>query len=169
MFLLVTQMFSLIVIIFPIMMVMLNMHLINHPASVIFTEALFRIAFAVWVMRGFFDAVPVDVEEVAMVDGCTRFEAFIHIVLPLTAPGLLVTFLISFTTGWNAFLSPLILLRDRNLQPITVGVWSLLGEHEVMWNLVMTGCLYSIIPQVLLAFVLQRYLKKGIMVGAVKG
>ncbi len=136
--------------------------------ALILTYSLVNLPFAVWMMKGFFDELPVELEEAALIDGCGRFGAFTQVALPLVAPGLVATALFCFMFSWNEFLFALILGRSK-VVPITVNVAGLIGGHEILWAEISAVSIVASVPIIVMAILLQRYLVRGLTLGAVKG
>jgi multiple sugar transport system permease protein len=166
---LVTNMISVLVLIFPLKMLMIAFGLDNTYFAVIFIDALFRLAFSIWMLWAFFDTVPKDIDEAAMVDGCSRIRAMVFILLPLIAPGLFTTLLFNIVAEWQSFTVPIIFITNRDLIPVTVELFSRVEELTPEWNVLMAGAFIAIIPELALAYGLQRYLIRGLTGGAVKG
>ncbi len=136
--------------------------------ALIITYTIFNLPFAVWMLKGFFEELPTELEEAALVDGCGRLGAFYKIALPLIAPGLVATALFCFMFSWNEFFFALILSRS-NITPITVVIAGMIGGHEILWAEISAVAAMASIPIILLAVFLQRYLVRGLTLGAVKG
>lgn len=136
--------------------------------ALILTYALINVPFAVWMMKGFFEELPHELEEAALVDGCGRLGAFVKIAIPLVTPGLVATALFCFMFSWNEFIFALILGRSRVI-PITVNISGLIGGHEILWAEISSASIMASIPIIILAILLQRYLVRGLTLGAVKG
>lgn len=166
--LLVTNMFSIMILIFPLKLLMLKFHLDNTYFSVILVDAVARLAFSIWMMWAFFDTIPKDLDEAAMVDGCSRLRALYHVILPLIAPGLFTTLLFNIVAEWQSFTIPIVFITSRDLIPVTVHLFAKVEEMIPEWNLLMAGSFITIIPELALALFLQRYLVKGLTAGAVK-
>ena len=166
--LLVTNMFSTMILIFPLKLLMLKFHLDNTYFSVILVDAQARLAFSIWMMWAFFDTIPKDLDEAAMVDGCSRLRALYHVILPLIAPGLFTTLLFNIVAEWQSFTIPIVFITSRDLIPVTVHLFAKVEEMIPEWNLLMAGSFITIIPELALALFLQRYLVKGLTAGAVK-
>jgi ABC-type glycerol-3-phosphate transport system permease component len=122
-----------------------------------------------WMMKGYFDRIPRELEESALVDGCTPLSAFARVTLPLAAPGLAALAVIAFVDAWNAFTFPLILTGQQALKPYTVAVYGFVGEYgEVQWHLVSAVAVASVLPLLVLFVLFQRALVSGLTGGAVK-
>jgi len=129
----------------------------------------FVLPFTVWMLRGFIAAVPADLEEAAMVDGCTRGQAFRKIILPLAAPGLVATAVFAVIQAWNEYLFAYVLLRQNNKQTITVWLDTFITTKGVDWGALMAASTLVAIPIVILFAVIQRRVAIGLTAGAVKG
>jgi N,N'-diacetylchitobiose transport system permease protein len=129
----------------------------------------FVLPFTVWMLRGFIAAVPVDLEEAAMVDGCTRGQAFRKIILPLAAPGLVATAVFAVIQAWNEYLFAYVLLRQNTKQTITVWLDTFITTKGVDWGALMAASTLVAIPIVILFAIIQRRVAAGLTAGAVKG
>jgi multiple sugar transport system permease protein len=122
-----------------------------------------------WMMKGYLDRVPSELEESALVDGCTPLGALVRVTVPLAAPGLAALAVIAFVDAWKAFTFPLILTGQPGLKPYTVAVYGFVGEYgEVQWHLVSAVAIASVVPLLLLFVVFQRALVSGLTGGAIK-
>jgi len=125
----------------------------------------------IWIMKSFFETIPKEIEEAAIIDGCDRLRLFTRITFPLTLPGLILTSLTSFGTGWGDFLAPMILITKRELYPLSVGMVYESQTPHGFYDLGLYSA-FSLIyaaPLVILYVVLRRYLLKGMVAGAIKG
>jgi N,N'-diacetylchitobiose transport system permease protein len=129
----------------------------------------FVLPFTVWMLRGFIAAVPVDLEEAALVDGCTRGQAFRKIVLPLAAPGLVATTVFAVIQAWNEYLFAYVLLKQNSKQTITVWLDTFITTKGVDWGALMAASTVVALPIVVLFAIIQRKVAAGITAGAVKG
>jgi len=157
-----------IAIVLPLFILYQSLRWLDTYQSLIITHTVMNIPFAVWILKGFFEELPTDLEDSALVDGCNRFQAFSRIALPLVAPGLVATALFCFIFSWNEFLFALILTRSH-IRPLTVVISSLIGGHEILWAEISAVGTMASIPVIALAIFLQRYLVRGLTLGAVKG
>lgn len=123
-----------------------------------------------WMLKGFLDGIPQSLEDAAMIDGCTRFGAFMRVVLPLSLPGLTSAFVLNAILGWSQFIIPFILLSKPALQPIAVGIFNFQGTYnQTSTQLLAAASVMSIVPAVIVFLVLQRFIIGALMAGAVKG
>lgn len=133
----------------------------------LFTLAV--IPLGTWMMKGYFDRIPRELEESALIDGCTPLGALARVTIPLVAPGLAALAVIAFMDAWNAFTFPLILTERQALKPYTVAVYGFVGEYgEVQWNLVSAVAVTSVLPLLVLFVFFQRTLVSGLTRGAIK-
>lgn len=167
--LLVSQMFPPTLLIIPIFVLMLETSLYNTYASLIITYGTFALPFSTWMMRSYFDTVPPDLEEAAMVDGCTRLQALARVVLPLAAPGIATVALFIFILAWQEYMFALTLTRTTEMRTLPVGISLFLGEYRVLWGSLMAGSVVVTVPVILLFGYLQKYIVQGLTLGAVKG
>lgn len=155
-------------VVLPLYILMRGFKLIDTHAAPILTHVIITLPFAVWVMRGFFEEIPKDLEEAALVDGCSRFSSFIRIVLPLSLPGLVVTALFCIMFSWNEFLFALVLTSTR-AKTATVACTEFRGWMETAWGPACAAATITIIPILLITLFLQRHIVRGLTLGAVKG
>ncbi|MCE7980879.1 MAG: carbohydrate ABC transporter permease [Caldilinea sp. CFX5] len=152
----------------PFLLLYARLRLIDTHVGLIVAYAMFNIPFAVWIMRDFFLALPLDLEESALVDGATAWQTFLRIVLPLSTPGLVSVAIFAFVFSWNEFLYALML---TNYQAITMPVL-IAGQNNtrgIQWWFISALSLAAVTPVVLIGLALERYITKGLTAGAVKG
>jgi arabinogalactan oligomer/maltooligosaccharide transport system permease protein len=125
--------------------------------------------FSIWNLKGFFDTVPVDLEEAALIDGATVTQAFFRVIVPMAVPALAVTVLLGFMTGWTEFVMAWLFLEDPSRFTLAMALRSLQGQYTTPWSEFYALALLMSIPPVLLFFALQRYIVSGLTVGGVKG
>jgi len=167
--LLVSQMFPPMLLVIPIFVLMLKLGLYNTYVSLIITYGTFALPFSTWMLKAYFDTVPLDLEEAAMVDGCTRLQALARVVLPLAAPGIVTVALFVFILAWQEYMFALTLTRTTDMRTLPVGISLFLGEYRVLWGSLMAGSVVVTAPVILLFSYLQRYIVEGLTLGAVKG
>jgi N,N'-diacetylchitobiose transport system permease protein len=156
--------------IIPLYVVLARYHQVNVLSGVIIVYVSAVLPFSVWTLRGFLMAIPKDLEEAAMVDGSTRLGAFVRILLPLVAPGLVATSVFAFITSWNEYIFARILLNDQSKQTVTVWLSYFLGtSRHTDWGALMAGSTLVAIPVVLFFLLIQRKIAFGLTAGAVRG
>ncbi|MBO0663826.1 carbohydrate ABC transporter permease [Jiella sp. MQZ9-1] len=168
-FLLVTQMFPLVMLIAPIFKILSSIGLTNSLAGLILVYSAFNVPFAVFLMQSFFDAIPRDLEEAAMIDGASRFMAFRQIIVPLTLPGMAATLGFVFTAAWSELLFALMLISKSDISTFPVGLLSFVSKFGVDFGQMMAAGVLALVPAVLFFLLIQRFLVQGLMAGAVKG
>jgi len=152
----------------PLFLIFKQVKLLDTHLALIIANTIFNLPFVVWLLKGFFEEIPVELEEAARIDGCSHLGAFMRVSLPLIAPGLATASLFAFIFTWNEFMFALLLTR-RTVRTLTVIVPSLVGGHEILWGEIAAIGVVSIIPGILLSLFLQKYLIRGLTLGAVKG
>jgi ABC-type glycerol-3-phosphate transport system permease component len=166
--LLVCQVIPLIVIVVPLFRLVQSLGLYDSYISIIVPLACLSLPFPVLLMKSYFDAIPVDMEEAAMVDGCSRLGALFRIVVPTAVPGILTVMALVFFAAWQTFSLPLVLANSTEKIPVTVGIYRLLAVISQPWHLIMAASIIAVIPPLIIFFVAQRYLVAGLTAGAVK-
>jgi N,N'-diacetylchitobiose transport system permease protein len=156
--------------IIPLYVVLAKYHQVNVLSGVIIVYISAVLPFSVWTLRGFIMGIPKDLEEAAMVDGSTRLGAFVRILLPLVAPGLVATSVFAFITSWNEYIYARILLNDQSKQTVTVWLSYFLGSSKhTDWGALMAGSTLVAIPVVIFFLLVQRKIAFGLTAGAVRG
>jgi N,N'-diacetylchitobiose transport system permease protein len=155
--------------IIPLYVVLARYHQVNALTGVILTYMTFALPFSVWTLRGFIINIPRELEEAAMVDGSSRLGAFVKILLPLAAPGLVATSVFAFITSWNEYIFARVLLNDQGKQTVTVWLSYFLGtSRHTDWGALMAGSTLTAIPVLLFFLLVQRKIAFGLTAGAVK-
>jgi len=167
--LLLTQTFPLVMVIPPIYRIMGQLGLINSLTGLIIIYTAFNTAFATFLMQSFFDGIPRDLEEAAMIDGCTRAQALRRVIVPLTLPGMGATLGFVFTAAWSELLFALMLISSDAQKTFAVGLLTFIGKFAVDWGQMMAASIMALIPVCIFFGFLQRYLVTGLTAGAVKG
>ena len=152
----------------PLFLIFKNLKLLDTHLALIIANTIFNLPFVIWLLKGFFDDLPAEMEEAALIEGCSHWGAFWRIALPLVAPGIVAVSLFSFIFAWNEFMFALLLTR-RTVRTLTIIVPSLVGGHEILWGEIAAIGTVAILPGILLSLLLQRYLVRGLSMGAVKG
>lgn len=125
--------------------------------------------FAIWNLKGYFDTIPRELEEAALIDGCTVTESFFKVIMPLSLPALAITVLFSFMTGWTEFVMAVIFLSDSSRYTLAIALNSMQGQYSTPWSEFAAMSILMSVPIVILFFALQRFLISGMTVGGVKG
>lgn len=167
--LLATQMFPAVASAVPLFMILEALQLLNTRTGLVLCYASTSVPFAVFQLRSAFEAIPVDLEEAAMVDGATRFEAFVRVVLPVARPAIAVTFLFAFMTAYNEFILAATLLDDETAFTLPVVLQRFIGEYAARWDLFAAGAIVVSLPVMLLFYQVQRHMVAGLGAGGVKG
>jgi multiple sugar transport system permease protein len=167
--LLLTQMFPLVMLIAPMFKMLSPLGLTNSLTGLIVVYVAFNVPFATFLMQSFFDGIPKDLEEAAMIDGATRFLAFREIILPLTLPGIAATLGFVFTAAWSELLFALMLISGNQATTFPVGLLSFVSKFSVDFGQMMAAGVLALIPAALFFLLIQRYLVQGLTAGAVKG
>jgi arabinogalactan oligomer/maltooligosaccharide transport system permease protein len=166
---LVTQMFPGVVMAIPLYILMDELGLLNSLVGLSLVYSTTAIPFCTWNLKGYFDTLPKELEEAALMDGASRWVTFTRIVLPLARPALAVTALFSFMTAWNEFILAATFLSDARAYTLPVVLNSYVNNYGTEWGHFAAGAVIVSIPVMALFFVLQRHLVEGLTAGGVKG
>ena len=153
----------------PLYKQMQGLGMANSLAGLIAAYPSFTVPFVTWLLMGYFESIPEELEEAAMIDGATRFGAFYRIVLPLSAPGVLAAGLYAFTQAWNEFLYALVFITDGRLRTLPVGLASFITGDVYGWGYLMSGAVLTTLPVIAAYIYLQKYMVEGLTAGGVKG
>ncbi len=166
---LVTQMFPATMLLLPLYVIMKKLALVDTLFALIISYTATALPFCIWMMKGYYDTIPVDLEEAAMIDGTTPIGAFARVTLPLAVPALVITALVSFITGWSEFIVARVLINTSDLYTLPLGLESLSSTFQTEWANYAAGSVLVSIPAVILFLFLSRYLISGLTLGGVKG
>ncbi len=153
--------------IIPIYVLMKNLGILDTPWCLVITYLTFNLPFVVWMMKGFFEDIPRAIEESALIDGCSQFGVFRKIALPLAAPGLAATAILTFIFSWNEFLFALILTGTKAVT-LPVGIIGYMKETGINWGYMTAGGMLALIPVIIFTILVQKHLVKGLTLGALK-
>jgi arabinogalactan oligomer/maltooligosaccharide transport system permease protein len=167
--LLVTQMFPATMLLLPLYVVLINLRLLDSYIGIVIIYSATALPFCVWQMKGYYDTIPAALEEAARIDGCTPWQAFRMVILPLAAPALVITALFSFMSAWNEYVVANVVLQDTAMFTLPLGLKLFQGSLTTQWGLYAAGSLVVSIPVVALFLILSRYLISGLTLGSVKG
>jgi N,N'-diacetylchitobiose transport system permease protein len=162
------QMVPLAALIIPLYITLSRVGQVDTLTGVIVTYVAFVLPFCVWLLRGFVAGVPKELEEAAMVDGSTRFGAFVRIMLPLVAPGLVATSIFAFIQAWNEFIIAYVLLSSQEKQTLTIWLANFTTQRGTDWGSLMAGATLTALPVVAFFVIVQRRIAFGLTAGAVK-
>ena len=166
---LVARFVPIIALIIPLFVLGRALHMLNSMTGVILVEAGFLLPYAILILAPYFQSLPSELEDAARVDGCSRFTAFLRIILPLSTPGLTACGVIIFIVSWHELLIPLVLNSERDFMTLPMVLSSLLGDTNILFNVMMALALLTLLPTMVLVLVLQKYVVHGLAAGAVKG
>ena len=164
-----TYMFAPVMIIIPFYILMKQLGIVNTRLALVLSYTTFCLPFCLWLLRAFFESIPLELEEAAMVDGAGRARAVWHVVLPLALPGLIAAAIFTFILAYNDFLFALVLITSEELKTLPVGVNDLFNATIVDWGMIMAAGVMITLPAVLFFAGVQRYLVQGWGAGGVKG
>ena len=167
--LLTTQMFPATMLLLPFFILLSYLGLINSYIGLIVIYSSTALPFCIWQMKGYYDTIPPSLEESARLDGCTRFQAFYKVILPLSTPALVITALFSFMASWSEYVVAAIILQDPKLYTLPLGLKSFQASLSTQWGLYAAGAVVVSIPVTILFISLSRYLVSGLTMGSVKG
>jgi len=152
----------------PLYVIVTALGLGNTQQGLILTYLTFTIPFCTWMLMGYFRGMPVELEEQAMVDGCTKLGALVRILLPLSAPGLVASAIFSFTLAWNEFLLALVITMDQSTMTVPIKLSMMVVGDQYIWGQLMAGAVLASVPVAILYFIGQRFVVQGLAAGAVK-
>jgi ABC-type glycerol-3-phosphate transport system permease component len=164
-----SQMLPTAAIIVPVFIILRTVHLLNSDPGLILAYLIITMPLSVWMMTGYFRFVPAEIEEAALIDGCSRLGVLTRVVLPVSLPGLVATAVYCFVVTWNEFLFALSFATDRRVMTLPIGLMEFSQEFTTDWGALMAGSVLMTLPIVILFFVIQRAFISGLTSGATKG
>ena len=167
--LLLLQIFPTVLLLLPLFILFSNFGITNSLLSLILCYTTMNLAFSTWMMSGFFDTIPTELEEAGMVDGCSQFQAFRRLILPVSLPGVATVGIFTFINAWNEYTIASIMIKKAELRTMTLGLQQFVQEYTSDWALLMAASTIAMIPTLLGLIFAQKYLVKGMTAGAVKG
>jgi multiple sugar transport system permease protein len=153
----------------PLFILMHSLGLVNSLWGVLLSYQSFNVPFCTWLILGYFRSIPEELEDAALIDGCTKTGVLFRIVLPLAAPGIVTAFIFGFTNSWNEFLYVITLIHSRELMTLPTGLGSYIMGDVFLWGPLMATALITTIPPIILFMFVQRYVVSGMTLGSVKG
>src|SRR5437764_10009994 len=164
-----SQLLPAISVIIPLFRMFKGAGLLDSLTALVLAYSTFSMPFVVWIMAGYFQSVPVELEEAARIDGASRFQSFIRVALPLAAPGLAATAIFTLLNAWDEFFFALIFTSTYSAKTVPVALAEFIGRHNVNWGLLVTGGFIASLPPIILSLVFYRYIVSGVLAGGLKG
>ena len=168
-FILVSNMFPIIAVVTPMFVIFRNMGLLNTYWGLIIPSVIITLPQAIWTLISFIDTLPYDLEEAAQIDGCSRFQSVVKIIMPLAAPGIFTTAIIAFITAWNEFMFSLVLVTRDSMRTVPVAISLFPGQYTVPWGDMAAASVGATVPIVIVVLICQKKIVSGLTSGAVKG
>jgi len=168
-FLLTTQMIPGVMLLVPIYILAAKLNLINSWVGLVVAYSVTSIPFSIWILKGYYDTVPIELEQAAMIDGTSQLGAFYRMVLPLSAPALSIVFLFNFMSAWNDFVLARVMLQKEAMYTWPLGLFRMMQQFQAEWGLFAAGSLMVTIPVMTLFMASSRFLVSGLTLGATKG
>ncbi len=163
-----TYMFPPILLAVPYAIIMGKLGMMNNRAALVVVYLSFSVPYALWLLVGFFQTVPVEIEESARVDGANKLQVFLRVVLPIVAPGIVAVAIYTFINVWNEFLYSLIMMNSSNKMTVAVALRSLSGQEVLDWGVMMAASAIVVVPSVIFFMLIQKRIAGGLAAGAVK-
>jgi len=163
------NMFPLVVFIIPLFILMQRLQMQNSYVGLTIAYLTFALPLGIWMLKGFFDGIPAELEKAARIDGCTRFRAFVEVILPLSTPGIIATAIYAFILAWDEYALANVLMHGTSMRTLPVGLAYFFAENAVDWTGLMATSLVISIPVVVVFLILQNYFVQALSEGAVKG
>ncbi len=166
---LVVQMFSPIIVVISLFKIFAGLGMIDTLSSLVIVNTVFTLAFSIWMLNGYFSTIPMEIEEAALIDGCTRLKTITHVTLPIAMPGVVTTLIYTFIAAWNEFMFALTFINTATKKPLTLGLYDLVGRWEVQWQYLTAASLFAVAPVIVLFILIEKQLVRGLAGGALKG
>ncbi len=164
-----SQLLPAISLIIPLFRMFRTADLLDTLLALILAYSTFSVPFVVWIMAGYFQGVPAELEEAARIDGASRFQAFVRIAVPLAAPGVAATAIFTLLNAWDEFFFALIFTSTYAAKTVPVALAEFIGRHTVNWGLLVTGGFIASLPPIVLSLAFYRYIASGVLAGGLKG
>ena len=167
-FLLILQMFPLVLVLIPLFWIK-TLGLVDNQLSVAISYIAINLPFATWMLKGFFDSISIEIEEAAFIDGMGPAQSFLKIMLPLSLPGIATVAIFTFNNCWNEYMLASVFLRSNELQTMTIGLQMFQVQNNADWSTMMAASTIALIPSIIFLVFMQKYIVQGLTAGAVKG
>lgn len=169
-YLLTTQMIPSAMLMVPLYILAIKLKMVGTYTGLVFAYAVTSVPFSIWILKGYYDTIPIDLEEAAIIDGCTRLESFWKVILPLSTPALAIAFLFNFSQAWNEYLIARVILgAQESILTWPLGLQRLIGQYLAKWGEYNAGALIVSIPVMILFLYMSKYMISGLTLGSVKG
>jgi multiple sugar transport system permease protein len=168
-FVIMSQMFSPVVLLVGISRLMNALHLSDSVLGLMFINAAFNQAFAIWLLRGTFVSISSEMEQAACIDGCSTVSALLRVLVPISAPGIVTTLIFVFINAWNEYTISTVLISTASNKPITVGITQFSSFNMIEWQYLFAAALLATVPVVILFMCIEKHLAAGLTAGGVKG
>jgi ABC-type glycerol-3-phosphate transport system permease component len=167
--LLMLQLFPAILLLIPLFVIFTSLGLVDKLGACILAYTTMNLSFSIWMVKGYMDSLPFDLEEAAMIDGCTQFGAFLRVIVPISMPGISTVGIFTFINSWGEYTLASILLRSDANYTLTLGLQKFVLQFTADWPSLMTASTIATLPTILFLVFAQKYLIRGMSAGAVKG
>lgn len=168
-FLLTTQMIPAAMLMVPLYILAARLGLVNSYRGLVIAYSVTSVPFSIWILKGYYDTIPIDLEEAALIDGASRMSAFWRIILPLSTPALAIVFLFNFMQAWNDYMLARVMLQRPDLYTWPLGLWNMLHAYKTEWGAFSAGSILVMIPVMTLFLYSSKWLISGLTLGSVKG
>ncbi len=166
---LLSNMFPQVLIVIPLFGILFSMNLIDSYLGIIVTHIVLGLPFGIWLIKGYFDSIPYEIDEAAMIDGLRPFGVLWRIIIPITAPGMVVAAFYAFMVSWGDFLFASVISQSLDTQTLPIGLNKFFGSTQIRWGAINAATVITIIPTIVLYAFLQRWVVEGLTAGSVKG
>ena len=163
-----TQMFPQVLLIIPLYLIVFSMQILDKVIGVVFGQLILVLPFSIWMLKGYFDTIPVDIDDSARIDGCNIFQRLLHIILPLGAPGIMVAGFYSFVVSWGDYLIVSIISQSQRTATAPLVIQRLSSALLIRWGQVAAAAVLTIVPTIILFSFVQKRLVEGLTTGAIK-
>ena len=164
-----SRMLPAILFIIPLFFLIQYIGLFDRLEGLILSFTTIALPFTVWMMKSYFETIPQEIEEAALIDGCSRIQAFSRVILPLSAPALAATAIFSFVIAWNEFMFANTFIHSEGKRTLVVALYASIGDYLIQWNTLMAASIVTMIPIFIAFFLVQKYLVEGLTAGSIKG
>ncbi len=167
--LLLLQMFPLVLSLIPLYRTFLNLALIDKLASLMLANGTFSLPFSIWLLSGFFESIPLEMEEAGVIDGCSRWQVFYRLILPLSKPGISSAAIFTFINSWNEYMIANIFVKSNTIRTLPIGLTMFIQQFTSEWGSLMAASTITLLPAAMFLIFAQKYVVQGLTAGAVKG